>query len=514
MKAVLRICAVLVLTAGSIAVHPNAQAGPATVFQQEERGTPRAAAPVTFLQINDVYTALPVDGRGGLARLATIKKRLADSGRRPFMVLAGDFLSPSVESSVFRGEQMVAALNAAGLDLATLGNHELDFGVDVLLQRMRESRFQWVISNVIDISTRRPLGGAPAYLIRPFGALKVGFIGLTLTNEGFSTETLRRIRLVDPFEAAATYLPRLKREGAEVIVAVTHLTFADDRELARRFPAIDLIIGGHEHYPITATENRTLVSKAGSDAASVARIDINRSRTGVVERFYELTAITDAIPDDPQTAAVIDSFQSRLGRELEVVVGASRVPLDADSIRLRAGETNLGDLVADAIRTEVGADMAILNAGSIRGDRVYPAGPLDRRTLLAIHPFGNVVCKVAVRGGVAVRTLNHAVSRLPATSGQFPQVSGISFRVELSAPPGDRVRDVRVAGQPIQPDKTYSLAVTNYQLAGGDGYDLLANQPMLIDPESGPLVVTALEKFVASRGEVNPAVVGRIAISR
>src|SRR5207249_8592738 len=159
----------------------NAQAGTATVFQQqEERGTPRAAAPVTFLQINDVYTALPVDGRGGLARLATIKKRLADSGRRPFMVLAGDFLSPSVESSVFRGEQMVAALNAAGLDLATLGNHEFDFGVDVLLQRMREARFAWVVSNVVDKQTGRPVGGASPYIVRSFGRLTVGFLGLCL----------------------------------------------------------------------------------------------------------------------------------------------------------------------------------------------------------------------------------------------------------------------------------------------------------------------------------------------
>ena len=123
----------------------------------------RSAAPVTFLQINDVYTTLPVDGQGGLARVATLKQNLAKAGRTPFLVIAGDFLSPSVASSVFKGEHMIAALNAAGLDLATLGNHEFDFGDDVLIQRMHEATFQWVVSNVVDTKTGQPIGGAAPY---------------------------------------------------------------------------------------------------------------------------------------------------------------------------------------------------------------------------------------------------------------------------------------------------------------------------------------------------------------
>src|SRR5439155_13761542 len=119
----------------------------------------RSAAAVTFLQLNDVYTTQPTDGQGGLARVATLKQNLAKAGRTPFLVMAGDFLSPSVASSVFKGEHMIAALNAAGLDLATLGNHEFDFGDDVLIQRMHEAAFQWVVSNVIDTKTNLPIGG-------------------------------------------------------------------------------------------------------------------------------------------------------------------------------------------------------------------------------------------------------------------------------------------------------------------------------------------------------------------
>jgi len=169
-----RLAAVLLLSA---AVIFETSTG-AVLAQQEEPSSPRAAAPLTILQINDVYSTVPVDGAGGLARVATVKQRLAAAGRTPFMILAGDFLSPSVASSVFKGEQMVAALNAAGLDLATLGNHEFDFGVDVLLARMAQSRFQYVVSNIVDTTTGRPIGGAAPYLIRDFGPLKVGFIGL------------------------------------------------------------------------------------------------------------------------------------------------------------------------------------------------------------------------------------------------------------------------------------------------------------------------------------------------
>ena len=147
----------------------------------EEPSAPRARAPLTILQINDVYSTIPINGLGGLARVATLKQQLTEAGRTPLLVIAGDFLSPSVASSIFKGEQMVAALNAAGLDLATLGNHEFDFGVDVLMQRMKESRFQWVVSNVVD-TAGQPLAGAVPYIVRTFGTIRVGFFWLRLVR--------------------------------------------------------------------------------------------------------------------------------------------------------------------------------------------------------------------------------------------------------------------------------------------------------------------------------------------
>jgi 5'-nucleotidase len=473
---------------------------------------PRVEAPVTFLQMNDVYTMVPIDGLGGLARVATQKQQLAAAGRTPYLVMAGDFLGPSVASSVFKGEQMIAALNAAGLDLATLGNHEFDFGDDVLIERMKEARFEWVVSNVVDTNTGQPLGGAAPYLVKTFGALKVGFLGLCLDTEEITADKLKHSRIVDPLVAAAQYLPILKREGAAVIVAVTHLAFATDRALVEKFPEIDLVIGGHEHFLITSTENRTLISKAGSDAKALARIDVNRRPEGTVERFYELLPVTSAIPDDPRTAAVIASYESRLSSELENVVGTARVPLDGISQHLRSAETNLGDVVADAMRAEAGADLVIINSGSIRGNRIFPPGPLRRRTLIEMHPFDNVIVKLSMPGRVVLQALNAGMEKLPAAAGMFPQVSGMTLVVDAKAPPGDRVRDVRVNGQPLQMDRMYTVGIPDFIFRGGDGYTMFAGQHVLVGPEAGTPISAAIEKYVAAQREITQQIDGRITL--
>jgi len=515
-----RLAAIVALIAlvGPMSVRP-AKTGRYVLFAQDRddndnQAAPRSRTSLTFLQLNDVYSLTPMDGIGGLARIATLKQRVAKEGRTALLVLAGDFLGPSVASSVFQGEQTVAALNAAGLDIATLGNHEFDFGHDVLVQRMSESRFTWVVSNVIDRKTSKPIGTAVPYLVKTVGNVKVGFIGLCLTTSEISPDKLTGIRLVNPLEAAAQYLPVLKRLGANVVVAVTHLAFEDDRALVDRFPAIDVVIGGHEHYPIAVTENRTLISKAGSDGKAVARIDVGRRPNGAVEKFYELLPITSALPDDPKTAAVVKDYEDRLGKELEIVLGSTAVPLDGDEVHVRTSETNLGNLVADIIRAHVDADVALVNAGSVRGERVIPPGPLDRRTLIAIHPFGDVITKVAIPGRVLLQALNSGVSRWPAASGRFPQISGMTMTVDTTAAASDRVRDVRVGGQPLDAAKVYTIALPDYVLKGGDDYTMFAGQKMLISPEAGDLMLGVMEQYVGAHPNLAPALDGRIKLMR
>ena len=468
-------------------------------------------AQLTILQLNDVYETAPVDGRGGLARVATLKQNLARAGETPLLVIAGDFLSSSVASSVFKGEQMIAGFNAMGLDLATLGNHEFDFGKDVLLRRMAESKFQYVIANILDDATGRPVGGAATHLVRTFNGLKVGFFGLCLIEEQIGPDKRRGLRFLDPIAEAGRAVAALRAEGAQVIVALTHLSYAQDRELARRYPDIAVIVGGHEHFPISAFVGSTLISKAGSDAKQVARIDLRQDASGL-ERHLTLVPIDSTLRDEPTTAAVAAEYEARLGKELDTVIGATDVPLETESRRTRSGESNAGNLVADAMRADTRAEIAILNSGSIRGDRAFPPGPLTRRTLLAMQPFGNKLCEIEVRGATVLRALNAAASELPAPSGRFPQVSGIAFTVDMKRAAGDRVTGVRVGGQPLLPERTYTLALPDYLLEGGDGYDMFAGQTVRIAPSAGKLIVTAVEDYVAARRTIAPRVEGRITI--
>ena len=472
---------------------------------------PGPAAPLTILQINDVYETMPVDGRGGLARVATLKQNVVRAGGTPLLIIAGDFLSSSVASSIFKGKQMIEAFNAMGLDFATLGNHEFDFGKDVLLQRMAESKFQYLVANVLDESTGKPVGGAVPYVVRTFGGLKVGFLGLCLNSDEISSEKRRGLTFVDPMAAADGAIRSLRDEGAQAIVAITHLSYEEDRQLAQRYPEIGIIVGGHEHYVITSFTGSTLISKAGSDARNVARIDL-RGDGARLERLFELVSIDSTLTDEPKTAAVVAEYEAKLGTELDVAIGSSRVPLDAESRRIRSAESNLGNLITDAMRADARTDVAIINSGSIRGDRVFATGPITRRTLIAMQPFGNVLTKIEAPGRVLLGALNHGVSRLPAAAGQFPQVSGLTMTVDAAAAPAERVRDVRVGGQPLDPSKQYAIAIPDYLLNGGDGYTMFAGQRVIVGQEAGDLMVTVLENYIKANSAVSPQVEGRITI--
>ncbi len=379
---------------------------------------PRQKSALTILQINDVYTAAPLEGGkvGGLARVAALKQQLAASGKPVLLLLSGDFLSPSVASTVFKGRQMVEALNTAGLDIATLGNHEFDFGPDILRERMKESRWQWVVSNITDDATGQPLGGAATHLVRNYGGLKVGFIGVCLTGDEISSDKRQGITMTDPFEAVRKFIPIVKQEGAQAIVVITHLEFADDRKMAEMFPEIDVIIGGHEHVPITTFVNQTLITKAGADSRYAARIDLTPiAGNARVERHYELVPIVEGMREDDATRKVTAEFEGKLGKELQVVIGSATTPLDAVAEHVRSAETSVGNLFADAVREALRADVAIINGGSIRSNRVFPPGKLTRGDVLALHPFGGVAVMAEISGRTFLAALNHGVG--PAAKG-------------------------------------------------------------------------------------------------
>jgi 2',3'-cyclic-nucleotide 2'-phosphodiesterase (5'-nucleotidase family) len=467
---------------------------------------------VTLLQINDHYVLEPVDGgrRGGMARLATLVRDLKRENPNTIFALAGDTISPSVESALMRGAQMIAALNAVGLDFATFGNHEFDFGPEVLVERMKESKFRWLSANVVDRRSGEPFGGASTDVLVTLGGVRVGLFGLTTTQAAQTSRPGPDVAFGQPVTVARDVAARLRSQGANIVVAVTHVTMAEDKAIAAAAD-VDAILGGHEHEPLVAEEGKTLITKAGSDARYLVQVDVWLSRDGrLVERSWRFREVSRRIEPDPAVEALVRDYARRLDRELDAVVGKSTVPLEARSATLRTEETNLGDFVADALRARMGSDVAVINGGAIRTNRTVPPGPLTRRDVLSLLPFTDMVVKLEMRGADLRAALEHGLAQTDRVGGGFLQLSGARLVWDPRLAPGRRIVDVRVGGKPLADDAGYTVAVPGYLVRGGDGYSVFARAKTIVDAESGPQVSQVVLDAIAARGEIAPAVDGRI----
>jgi 5'-nucleotidase len=474
---------------------------------------------ITLLQVNDVYTLEPVDEgrRGGLARLATLVKRIRHENPATLFALGGDAISPSVASTLLRGEQMIAGLNAIGLDLATFGNHEFDFGPSVLADRMRESAFTWLSANVLDRRSGRPFGGAQADVFLTLGGVRIGVFGLTTPATAATSSPGPDVEIREPIGVARALTADLRGRGAQLIVAVTHQEMAEDRALAAA-PGVevDVILGGHEHEPLIAEEGRTLITKGGADARYLVQVDLWIGSDGRLrERSWTFHEVSARIPPDPDTEKVVRAWGERVGRELDVVVGQTAVPLEGRRGRLRTEETNLGDFIADAMRARLKTDVALINGGGIRSDRIIPPGALTRRDLAAMSPFGNVVMTLELTGKTLREVLEQALPQREHEAGGFLQVSGLTVTYDPAQPAGQRVVAMTVGGAPLDPARRYTAAVIDYIAAGKDGLTALRDGRVLIEAMNAPLLADILLQAVTTQARIAPQADGRIrAISR
>ena len=475
-------------------------------------GKPEPLNPVRFLLVNDVYvTDTMADGKGGLARVATVRSRLADQGPILF-VLAGDVLSPSLLSKYYSGKQMVEAFNAAKLDYATFGNHEFELPLDTLETRIAESSFRWISSNCTKAD------GAPIAKVLPWDTLrvsthKVGIFGLTLQG-GYR----KAYRCADPDSAAHRAIDTLVAQGPELVVGLTHQTIEADRNLLAREPRLDLILGGHEHEAHDSIVSGRHVLKADANSRSAQFVTLWGGK-GEWRQAVGLVRIDNRLPDDTVVAAVTerweDSLRTRLGPER--VVGRTSIPIDARDQLGRRRESALGDLVTDAMRAGTGADVAILNAGTLRLDDVVRPGPLSNYQLEAIFLFADEtrVLTVPLPGARRRALLEHGVAEGSLGKGAFLQVSGVAFTFDPAAPSGSRITgDLRrPTGGVIQPQDTLRVAVPVYPACeGGDGYEVPEAQAACAARDSAPRAADLLTRYVSDslHGQVAAPPAGRI----
>lgn len=452
---------------------------------------------ITILHFNDCYNveAQPREPVGGAARFSYAIKSFSDEN--PLILFSGDIFAPSIMSTFTKGEQMIPVLNAFNVHCAVFGNHDFDFGVDNLVDFTKQTPFPWLMSNVIDNETKRPLAeGAVTHTIE-WGGKKIGLIGLV------EFEWMATLATIDPDDI--TYLDfvqegrklakQLKdQQGVDYVIALTHMRTPNDVRLAENVDEIDLILGGHDHvYEIKKVNGKHII-KSGTDFRQMSKITLTFNHTRVDVAVEEIT-LDSRYGEDQDLLKKLEKYTSVMEGKMHEVLGTFGVDLDGRFSSVRTSETNLGNFVCDVMLSATHADFAILNSGTIRSDMIHPKGDFTLRDLLNVLPFLDPLVVLSITGKQVVEVLENSVSQYPKLEGRFPQVAGISFAFDPNQPPGSRIdpRFIKIGDEYLAVSQKYRVATKSYLQQGRDGYDVLKECEVLLDDEASPELCTAVQ---------------------
>jgi len=476
---------------------------------------------ITVLGVGDIYNFEGGKVRGGFARLNAVAKAERAANPNTLYVFDGDMFSPSLLSGLDKGKNTVELTNLVPFDLAVPGNHEFDFGQAEFLARLKEAKYPFAAINLTDAAGKPVPGVSTDVVIKDMAGVNVALVPVA-EDETPEVSSPGDWKFGPTQSMAIDAAKKARGDGADIVIGVVQAAHNIDDALLKSH-AFDVIVSGDDHdyrtwydgvtaYVETSTEANFLDPVDLTVTVTPASGDAKRSVTWTPSfRFVDTATVTP----DAETQAVVDKLKGELSTQLDVTVGTSQSELDSRRNIVRSQESAVGDLVADAMRAETGADIAITNGGGIRGDKVYPAGTvLTRRDILTELPFGNVTVMTELTGKAILDALENGFSQVENGAGRFPQVSGMVVTADLAKPVGSRVLAVTVGGQQLDPAKTYKLATNDFMLNGGDGYTAFETGTVMIGPKSGHLMASDVIDFIQKAGSVDAKIDGRITISK
>ncbi len=496
---------------------------------------PRASLKLTILHTNDHHGRFWPNGAGeyGMAARQTLidqqRAEIKAAGGEVLLLDGGDVNTGVPESDLQDAEPDFQGMNRIGYDAMAVGNHEFDKPNAVLAKQRSWLKFPMLAANIYKDGQRM----FEPYHVFERGGYKIAVLGLTTddTPKMVLPESIRGLTFAKPADEAAKLVPEL-RAKADMVIATTHMGhYTDgnhgvnapgDVEMARAVKGLDLIVGGHSQNPVCMLaenkrndayvpgqpcapdrQNGAWIVQAHEWGKYVGRADfvIDAGKIELVK--YQLLPVnmkvraadgkkvlaTAAIAEDAAMREFLKPFQDVGQTRLAVPVGSADGVLDGDRARVRQQPTTLGVLVARAMMDRTAADLAVMNSGGVRDS--LPAGQISYRDVLKVQPFGNTVATVTMRGDELLQFLQAAAKMTPG-SGAFPQTAGVRMVIE-----GGQLKDARVGGQPIDPQRSYRLAVTNFTASGGDGYPKLSGHPGYVD--SGLTDADVLRAYIARR---------------
>ena len=469
---------------------------------------------LTIVHFNDLDRMEESGGKGGIARLAAVINSERQMSENTIVTFAGDAISPSLMSGIDKGVHMIDLLNQLGLTAMAVGNHEYDFGPEIAKKRFAQANFPVLGANNID-ADGEIVDGVQASILVDVGPYKVGIFGLTTPGTSVKSSP-GEVTFSDVAEVASEQSTALREAGANLVIALAHTDVGEDAALVEQ-GAVDLLLSGDDHQLRVEFDGDVLFVESASQADWVTMVDLTLDeveRRGSMQfEWAPSVRIIDTarISPDPTLTAAVQAYQDQLSSELDVEIGTATTELDSRRSSVRGGESAIGNLITDAMRSSTGSDVAMTNGGGIRGDTIYPPGTvLLRRDILTELPFGNKTIMLELTGRELVSALENGFSKMEEGSGRFPQVAGLKVVYDPSRPAGERVINVMHEGAELDLDATYTLATNDFMGNGGDGYDMLEQRKRLVDANAGTLMATQVIAYIAAQGAVSPVVEGRL----
>lgn len=451
---------------------------------------------------------------GGMAQLAgQVAVFRARAPRRTLLVDAGDAWQGTFISNANKGEAVTKAMNLMRYDALAVGNHDFDWGQEVLAQRAKEAAFPFLAANVVESKTRASPSYLKPFVVRDLGIARVGIIGLT--NPGSATIVKATSVAGLQFQPAADSVRPLIAEvqkQADIIVVAAHIGLIDAVQLARDVPGIDVIVASHDHLPTQTAriEGRTTIVNAGAYTQYLGRLEIVVDRTtrkmkdAVRAGVLIAIATNPNVKPDPDIARLVEERRADGEKYTSRIVGRTTEPLT--NIR---EETGFGNLITDAF-VEYGrqqgwkTDVGFYNMAGVRAS--LPAGQLTFGQLYQALPFSNTVVNVDLSGD----DLREVIDRAVCVTGRLHMAGVVvSYRFDGGTP--SCVRSITVGGTPLDPARTYRIATIDYLLLGGDGHTTFKRGTNVI---YGDVEVDVVAAYITSRSPVSPKVEGRLASSQ
>ncbi len=461
---------------------------------------------------------------GGAARLVTAITEAKERHDNWLLVDAGDQFQGTLFFQFYGGDVAAEIMNGLGYDAMAVGNHEFNNGPEGLASFVEQVNFPVLMSNA-DIANEPALAGLieSSVVVEKDGE-RIGLVGVTPINNDELSSPGPNITFVDPSPAIQAEVDRLTADGVNKIIVLSHSGYATDLVIALNTTGVDVIVGGHSNTFLSNTDedadgpypdmvNGVAIVQAYAYGKYLGELNVTFDDDGnVIEAAGEPILLDASVAEDEAIVARLAELAEPLNAVRDEVVGEAAAAIEGDRSFCRAVECEMGNLVTDAMLDRVadqGIQIAFTNGGGLRAS--IDSGEITKGEVLTVLPFQNTLSTFQVTGETLIAALENGVSQVEEGSGRFPQVSGMSFTVDLSAEPGARVSEVMVGDAPIDPEAVYGVVSNNFVRNGGDGYSMFVDAMNAYD--FGPDLADVTADYIAMNSPYTPYLDGRITIA-